>query len=291
MKYSRTPFQQSFLIVSAFLLLGISPRGPLPLPTEIQKLVPSDGGVSVASPTGELLYELRGEKALVPASILKIATSFCALEELGSGYRFSTDLFNVGDHVLGIKGSGDPTLVSEELKRMAEKISVKMPRIDEIIIDTSFFDPTINLDGASRSLNPYDAPNGAFVGNFNTAFLTRTRSGAIVSAEPQTPLTPLSRVAGEKLKKGVTERINLGRDVKVGARYGGELLVEFLKQHKVKGSLKITLQKLPQTAKPLLTFSSQKTLAQISRDLLEYSTNFTTNQVFLILGVHKFGGR
>ena len=248
-----------------------------------------NGGTRVEREDGTPLIQYRDTEHFVPASILKVATTFCALETLGKDFRFTTTFYRGPGNTLYIKGSGDPSLVSEELNAIAQKLAVLMPRINQIVIDPTLFSPDIDIDGSSASLNPYDSKVAAFVGNFSSAALTRKRDGAIVSAEPQTPITPLSRQAGLKLQRGASERINLGHTWQVGTQYGGELLAEFLKRAGASGSLEVSTGKIPSDATRLYDHRSSKNLAEISQGLLKYSTNFTANQIFLTLGITKYG--
>jgi D-alanyl-D-alanine carboxypeptidase/D-alanyl-D-alanine-endopeptidase (penicillin-binding protein 4) len=225
----------------------------------------------------------------VPASTLKVATSFCALEKLGNEHRFETLFFSDGKDTLFIKGSGDPSLVSETLESVATRLVARIPTINRIIIDTSLFSDDIDIDGSERSSNPYDAKNAAFVGNFSSAHLTKTKSGAIVSAEEQTPLTPLARQAGLRLPKGKTERVNLSTNWLVGVQYGGELLAEFLRRSGARGSMRVARGSIPSSARVIYTHRSPQNLELILKAMLKYSTNFTANQIFLTLGVAEFG--
>lgn len=82
--------------------------------------------------TGEIVYSHNGNKAMRPASNLKLLSGAAALETLGMDYRFKTNLYidgEVKNHVLQgnvyIEGSGDPTLnksdfleFSKELKKL-----------------------------------------------------------------------------------------------------------------------------------------------------------------------------
>jgi D-alanyl-D-alanine carboxypeptidase/D-alanyl-D-alanine-endopeptidase (penicillin-binding protein 4) len=248
-----------------------------------------NGSARVERQDGTPLLRYRDDEKFVPASTLKVATSFCALEKLGGEYRFQTLFFSDGQDTLFIRSSGDPSLVSETLKSIASQLATRLSSINRVIIDTSLFSDDIEIDGSERSLNPYDAKNAAFVGNFSSANLTRTKSGAVVSAERQTPLTPLARQAGLKLSKGHTERVNLSSNWRTGVQYGGELLAEFLKQSGARGSMLISRGSIPSSAKVIYTHNSPQNLNGIIQAMLKYSTNFTANQIFLTLGVAEFG--
>lgn len=249
-----------------------------------------NGGVRVEDDSGRVLLSYRDDENFIPASILKVATAYCALEELGKDYRWRTEvLFDTSTRTLYVKGSGDPSTVSEELAQIARNVSEKVRRIDAVVIDTSLFVDSLEIDGASPSRNPYDAKNAAFVGNFSSAALSRRKDGVVVSAEPQTPLTPISRRVGAQLKRGTTERVKIGNRWQDGALYGGELLAEFLAQAGVQGARKVSLGRTSREAKLLFTHTSSQSLEEILRGMLEHSTNFTANQIFLTLGVSKFG--
>ncbi len=248
-----------------------------------------NGGTRVEREDGTPLIQYRDSEHFVPASILKVATTFCALEALGRDFRFTTSFYRGPGNTLYIRGSGDPSLVSEELDAIAQKLVILMPLINRIAIDPSLFSPDIDIDGSSASLNPYDSKVAAFVGNFSSAALNRRKDGTVVSAEPQTPLTPLSRQAGLKLKRGSAERINLGHSWQVGTQYGGELLAEFLRRAGATGALSVATGEIPPSATKIYEHHSSKDLSEISQGLLKYSTNFTANQIFLTLGIKRYG--
>jgi D-alanyl-D-alanine carboxypeptidase/D-alanyl-D-alanine-endopeptidase (penicillin-binding protein 4) len=277
--------------VFLFLLTAI-PSLSFAAPPDWSHIV-KNGGLRVEDKGGRPLVSYRASEAFIPASTMKIPMSFCALEALGREYRFVTDFYlsttPQGEMTLAIKGSGDPWLVSEELHRIASQLAKGAKRIDRISVDPSFFANPITIDGASASTNPYDAKNAAFVGNFSTAFLTRRRDGSIISAEPQTPLTPIAEAAGLRLPRGVTERVNLGSDWKTGARYGAELLAALLTKAGVKGAKEVSLEDAPSDAEPVYRHVSSQSLEELVRGLLQYSTNFTSNQLFLAVGAAKYG--
>ena len=248
-----------------------------------------NGSLRVESATGEVLLSYRDEDDFVPASILKVATAFCAIQDLGLGYRYTTDFLLGENNTLYVRGSGDPTTVSEELAQVAEQVARSTKHVSGIVVDTSLFADNLEIDGASPSRNPYDAKNAAFVGNFSSAAVTRRRDGSVVSAEPQTPITPLSRRAGMQLKRGSTERVKIGDSWRDGALYGGELLAEFLARAGVSGSKTVKLGRTPSGAKVVVAHTSSQPLESVLRGMLEHSNNFTANQLFLTLGIKKFG--
>jgi D-alanyl-D-alanine carboxypeptidase/D-alanyl-D-alanine-endopeptidase (penicillin-binding protein 4) len=257
---------------------------PLDLPHLLK-----NGSARVELGDGTPLLRHNDEKPLVPASVLKVATAYCSLEQLGTDYRFETLFLSGDDNTLYIKGSGDPSLTSEALESIARQISSSTKQVNRIIINTSFFADDLQIDGSERSLNPYDAKNSAFVANYASARVSHSKSGQISSAEPQTPLTPISRQAAARLPRGTTERINLSTDWRVGARYGGELLAAFLIKHGARGPMEVSLGPIPSAATVILRYQSPLALEEVVKGMLDYSTNFTANQLFLVLGAETQG--
>ena len=136
-----------------------------------------NGGALVEDDSGKILFSHRSETSFIPASTLKIATSACAIETLGRNFRFPTDFFLTGDNRLVVKGYGDPFLVSEEMTLIADALAARgLTEVSGIILDISYFEPGIIIDGSSHTPNPYDALNGALIANFNTVNVHKTGS-------------------------------------------------------------------------------------------------------------------
>ncbi|WFB09199.1 D-alanyl-D-alanine carboxypeptidase/D-alanyl-D-alanine-endopeptidase [Streptomyces sp. LX-29] len=79
---------------------------------------------------GEVLYEHRPTDRLLPASNTKLITSAAAMELLGPGYRFRTDVLTEGrqtgpvlDGDLYLRGGGDPTMLAKDYDALAKKIA------------------------------------------------------------------------------------------------------------------------------------------------------------------------
>jgi D-alanyl-D-alanine carboxypeptidase/D-alanyl-D-alanine-endopeptidase (penicillin-binding protein 4) len=257
-----------------------------------------NGALRVESEDGKVLLKHRDEEPFIPASVMKVITAYCALTKLGPDFHFSTDLFySKTKRTVWVVGSGDPLLTSEEVERLAQETAERLrihsngtpPQLDRIVIDTTLFEPSIILDGYSQSLNPYDARSAAFVVNFSSANLARSAAGKVRSAEPQTPLTPIAAAAGRRLAKGTTSRINLGTDPAVGVRYGAELLAAFLRRQGVRGAMRGEVAVRDPKSQLLLRYRSSADLDSLVTGMLQYSTNFTANQLFLVLGAKRFG--
>ena len=246
-----------------------------------------NGALYVEDAEGRVLFSQNAEDPLIPASTMKLITSACALDALGESYHFRTKFFIDNNNRLYVQGRGDPSLTSEELARVATILSKKISSISGISIDQSFFASDLQIDGNGKSSNPYDGPVAAFSVNFNTVAVNVKR-GQVSQGEPQTPLTSLAIELGKKLPNGPT-RINLGSNPTYPARYGAELLGVFLQKNGVKVQPSFTQSIVPKVATLVLDYESSASLKEILRGLLEYSTNFTANQVALTMAASKLG--
>ncbi|MBX7147607.1 D-alanyl-D-alanine carboxypeptidase [bacterium] len=249
-----------------------------------------NGGAYVLDENGKVLYEHRSGEKFIVASTMKLATAALALKVLGPDHHFSTPFYLNSNHDLIVKGAGDPSLTSEDLAQIASDLKERVGKVHDIILDTSFFEPNIVIHGSSSTTNPYDAINGALLVNFNTVNIKKSKTGVIESAEPQTPITPIAIAAGKNLKAGKSDRINLGKDPIRSAKYAGELLTAFLTKEGVAPTGTIKLGQAPDNTNPVYSYRSPKSLEDILKSLLEYSTNFMANQIFLVCGSQVEGG-
>lgn len=244
----------------------------------------------VTDPSGNNLYSLNADKLMVPASTLKIVTSAAALKTLGSNYRFKTEFRLSRKNDLYVIGYGDPFLISEELAYIVQQLKARgLTAVGNIFLDNLYFKKGLVLDGTERSLNPYDAYNGALCVNFNTIYVKITRQKKVFSAEPQTPLTELARkLALESGARGKT-RINLSKNPDICLEYAGELLKVFLEQAGVKVQGRILPSGGGNPALLLYEHKARKPLDQLVTELFKYSNNFMTNQIFLAMGAERYG--
>ena len=278
---------KSSLRVSALTVLA----GILALSIEIDTAAGSEAAVSRALklPKASLLVEEGGravisrnaDRAMIPASTMKILTALAAIQRWGLDHRFHTDFFLGGDGRLWVKGNGDPYLVSEELARVATALKTRgVRRVAGIGLDDSYFDPGVEISGRSSSNNPYDAPVTALAANFNTVNVV-SRSGTVRSAEPQTPLTPLARQFGQRLGAG-THRVNLRQRGKA-VRYFGELLSAKLEEAGIRVQGSVENGSVPAGSDRVYRHENSRDLRAVVAAMLEYSNNFIANGLFLKL--------
>ena len=244
--------------------------------------------ILVADSNDKVILSKNIDNQLIPASILKILTSQAAIHYLGFDHRFVTDFYIDQQDNLKIKGSGDPLLISEIVSEIARQLAVKLTKINNIVVDDSYFVQPLEIPGVSNSTEPYDAPNGALCVNFNTVNF-KTANGVIVSAEPQTPLLPLvlDRIKRSKLSRG---RIVLSHNENECTLYAGHLFAYFLNAEGLKPAGEIILGKVqPETDRLIYRHVSPYSLEQIVSKLLDHSNNYTTNQLLITTGISAYG--
>lgn len=138
-------------------------------------------------------------KKRLPASTLKIVTTFAALDKLGPNFRWVNRLYHTGyikDGTLHgdliIKGSGDPKLVREYIESIYALVHSKGVKhiTGNIILDSSVFGKVRHNPAAfdNEPLRPYNAsPDGLLV-NFKSVifkFFPEPDSGiARIESEP-----------------------------------------------------------------------------------------------------------
>lgn len=138
--------------------------------------------------------------AMNPASVMKLVTSFAALDMLGPAFRFHTDFLTTGpiqdgalDGDLVIRGGGDPKLTYERLWQAAHQLRAHGLREirGDIVVDRAYFAPA-SFDPGRFDNEPrrgYNVGPDAFLVNFGAVQFTFTpeADGVRVTAEPDLP--------------------------------------------------------------------------------------------------------
>lgn len=148
--------------------------GSLPLPTRLANALAVGGNPTAASgaiaidlDTGKALFARHPDLALAPASNEKLTVTFAALQELGSDYRFSTEVLATGTQTgavwhgnVYLKGFGDPTLRGLDLGRLATQLAqLGIKRIDgSVLADESWFDSRRTAPGWKASFYINECP-------------------------------------------------------------------------------------------------------------------------------------
>jgi D-alanyl-D-alanine carboxypeptidase/D-alanyl-D-alanine-endopeptidase (penicillin-binding protein 4) len=136
-----------------------------------------------------------------PASVMKLVTTYAALDMLGPAYAWNTPVYldgNVRDGTLSgdlyIVGQGDPQLVLERLWLLLRRVQGMGIRsiAGDIVLDHSAFSvaevDTASFDG--EPLRPYNAAPDALLINFTSVMMTFTpeRAGGFATVQFDPPM-------------------------------------------------------------------------------------------------------
>ena len=140
-----------------------------------------------------------------PASVMKLVTTYAALDLLGPAYLWNTPVYtegNISNGVLNgnlyIKGQGDPKLVLERLwllLRRVQGLGIKTIAGDIVLDRSAFSLPEVDpaqFDG--EPLRPYNVAPDALLVNFKSVVMTFTPDRAAQVAQVQYD-PPLAGVA------------------------------------------------------------------------------------------------
>ena len=265
----------------------------------------------------------RASQSMNPASVMKLVTTYAALDLLGQGYTWSTPVYLDGPVVDGtlkgnlyIKGQGDPKLVLERLVLLVQRIqALGIQQIDgNIVLDRSAFDVP-DLDPAKfdgEPLRPYNATPDALLINFKAIIFKfspdRAKGVAHVSSEP--PLADVQIPISVPLLKGncADYRSALKADfsnpqlvrfdgsyaASCGERiwpiayvepkaYAARAVEGMWKNQGGKLSGGVVYGQVPARLRPTFEHPSPP-LAELVRDINKFSNNVMAQQVLLTLG-------
>ncbi|GAA2426881.1 D-alanyl-D-alanine carboxypeptidase/D-alanyl-D-alanine-endopeptidase [Streptomyces mauvecolor] len=145
-----------------------------PAAAPVQAALPSDLGRLLADPalgqnpaasvldtaTGRVLYAVRADAAMTPASTVKIATATAVLSALPADHRFATRVVAPpGSAALTLVGGGDPTLDKARLAALADDtaraLRARSLGTVQLAYDTSLFSgPEVHPIGPNENLAP-----------------------------------------------------------------------------------------------------------------------------------------
>lgn len=280
------------LVGIGIVLFFVVESAAAPCSSPFNKLI-QNGGYGVADTQGKVISSCNLDTPYVPASVIKIATALAAFDILGSEYRFTTSFYTDKKHNLYIKGTGDPMLVSDEIRSIFKVLQEKgVKEINGIYVDLSAFALEHRVPGREDSDNPYDAPVGAVSVNFNSVPVQVTKKGTIRSGEKETPLLPIM----EELAKGYSagkHRINICKGGKQSegqvACYATDLFRVLQEEAGIPGKGERGIKPVPANAQFIYLHQSSKNLKELVSSFLKYSSNFISNLVYLTCGAKKYG--
>jgi serine-type D-Ala-D-Ala carboxypeptidase/endopeptidase (penicillin-binding protein 4) len=271
---------------------------------------------------GARSLELNASEPMNPASVMKLVTTYAALELLGPAYRWKTEVYGDGENLI-LKGYGDPKLNYESfwmLLRALRGRGLQEIRGD-VILDRSYFDAAQTGPFDSEPFRPYNVSPDALLVNFKSLrfnFIPENARGTVrVFAEPALPglelVNSLKIVDGgcpegrafrdliqasfqprppRAAFTGVYPALCGERDLNVALYEPEEYLAAMIRQlwSEMGGGWRGTVRNgvLPPGAQLLYQHESDP-LAEIVRDINKFSNNVMARQLFLTLGAELVG--
>jgi len=263
-----------------------------------------------------------------PASVMKLVTTFAALETLGPTFAWRTPVFIEGavrDGTLYgnlyIKGQGDPWLVIERvwlLLRRVQGLGIRNIAGD-VVLDRSAFETVASDPGEfdGERLRSYNAAPDALLLNFKSVLMTfvpdRASNAAHVNFEP--PLAGVQMQDHVPLSEGLCNdyRATLRADLSDPARISfagrypagceekvwplayadpASFAVRAIEGmwREMGGQLagKVREGQVPTGMAPMFEFASPP-LAEVIRTINKYSNNVMAQQLFLTLSLQQKG--
>ena len=319
---------------SAFTAHAAPQSAPATLPAEVaaaldRAKVPRDALVAVVQEVGagRPRLALQADRPVNPASLMKLLTTFSALELLGPAWSWATPVWLQGgikdgglDGNLVIKGSGDPKLVLERmwlLLRRVQQLGVREIRGDIVLDRSAFVVPeqaAADFDG--EPLRPYNVGADALLLNYKSLVFTIvpdvSRGVALITSDP--PLAGVRIDASVPLVTGPCEdwRAALRPDLSEPAsvRFPGSfalacgekiwpLAYADPKSYNERalaglwlgmgGRLFGTVHDGVAPDTPPAFVVNSPALAEVVRDINKFSNNVMAQQLFLTLGLTQRG--
>jgi len=138
---------------------------------------------------GRAALTLNAASARNPASVMKLVTTYAALELLGPAYRWKTEAYVDGDDLV-LKGSGDPKLNYESFWMLLRNVRARGVReFRDVVLDRSAF-TSIALEPIDDELfRPYNVLPDALLVNFKSLrFVFRPENDRVrLFVEPSLP--------------------------------------------------------------------------------------------------------
>jgi D-alanyl-D-alanine carboxypeptidase/D-alanyl-D-alanine-endopeptidase (penicillin-binding protein 4) len=284
----------------------------------------------VLEESGQVLYERQPDRALIPASNVKILTSLAVLDGFGPAHQFETRVLsdappdaNGGVATLYVKGGGDPAVNSEDWWRLAADLRNKGLRSvsgDLVLDDTALDDVRWHPKVRGRSSRAYHAPVGALTANYGSFAVTVTPGKRVgdplgVTLDPQVDYLILSNkgatIAAKSRRTLVVDRtageggesVQIRGALRIGDKpktyyrsvlnptlYAGAVLRMQLTAVGIEVAGKIRVEKVP-AGRHELHVHKGRPLASIVRLFMKYSNNAIAETLVKNLGALESGSQ
>jgi len=154
-----------------------------------------------------------------PGSVIKLVTTYAALELLGPAYRWKTEVYREGED-LALKGYGDPKLNYESFWMLLRNLRGRGLREirGDIVLDRSYFAPVSPELIDNEVFRPYNVAPDALLVNFKSLRFVFFLDGARARMFVEPALAGVELVNGLKLADGVCPEGRAFRDL-IGASF------------------------------------------------------------------------
>lgn len=283
--------------------------------------------IKEAGRRGKVVASLNAEKTRIPASVIKVMTTYAAVLKLGFDYRWPTKFYTRGTLKNGvlhgdlmIKGFGDPTLNDKDLVKIVSYIRAEgIKRITgDIVIDRTYF-KVGNKDNSGFDKHTYSAYNAMpdammFNERVSTVCVTPSKKSAYKKNSDGSyklvnqlqyvnkPCKGRYSWPGVKIDKNevmptvilkgkISKRCGKRNVCKVITKPYKSFyyaLKDKLNQEGVKVGGTLKLERISQDARDLFTYYS-RSLEEIVSKTAKKSNNLYARQLLLLLGAKVYG--
>lgn len=209
--------KKCILFVSLMLAISVTYAAlPETVSNALKKAGIPESGTAVfvqAVDSDQPSIELNGHKQMNPASVMKLVTTYAALELLKPTFRWKTEVYADGmiesgilDGNLIIKGYGDPSFKEDEFRRLL--VSLQQKGLKEIggdlILDKTYFAKKIGNSKVfdSEKWRSYNALPSAFLVNGRHTSFKFTVNDERVNVSQEVVLPEVKIINKMKFKKG-----------------------------------------------------------------------------------------
>ena len=326
--------QRCFFLLTTILFLVASPLRAMSaeLPHSVTQAL-KEAGIPLSSiavvvhgvDAVQALIRHNAQQAMNPASVMKLVTTYAALELLGPAYTWKTealvDALPLGGQLNGplyLRGSGDPRLALEQFWLLLRQLNARgVSAISgDLVLDRSAFALPIHdpAEFDNEPLRPYNAGPDALLVNLKSLRLTlhpdsEQKAVSVITETPSSGLRIENRLLltqdacgdwREKIRpKAIGESIELSGSLSANcgdkalhlSPWSADVQVERLFRtlwRELGGTLngKVREGLTPATAR-LIAVQESPPLGEVVREINKYSNNVMARQVFLTLAAER----
>ena len=260
-------------------------------------------------------------RAMNPASVMKIVTTYAGLELLGPAYRWKTEVWLDGDD-LYLRGTGDPKLNYESFWMMLRGLRARGVREirGDVVLDRSHFAAAGGEPIDDEQFRPYNVAPDALLVNFKSLRFVFAPAGERVRVFVEPHLPGLDLINGLRLGSGPCPEGRAFRDLieasfvsspQPRAAFSGTYPLEcgerelnvalYAPEDYVAGMIRQLWSEMggswsgavrngtvPEDARLAYVHESQP-LAEIVRDVNKFSNNVMARQLYLTLAAELAG--